>query len=180
MNKVKRGKKVRAVSVGVGILAFLLAFGAGAVSKFAIQPGWAKEYSVKWSDELGTLKEDLPYGDGDANKFDLYLPKDSGKSHYGLAVYLHAGGFTSGDKSGDREMDILPLIREIHAAREADGTLILHATLAAGGSANLSPEFLVAALREKLGMLTDTEHPDVCWYRILRTGFLCADGSEFR
>jgi len=29
-------------------------------------------------------------------------------------------------------------------------------------------------------MLTDTEHPDVCWYRILRTGFLCADGSEFR
>ena len=75
MNKVKRGKKVRAVSVGVGILAFLLAFCAGAVSKFAIQPGWAKEYSVKWSDELGTLKEDLPYGDGDANKFDLYLPK---------------------------------------------------------------------------------------------------------
>ena len=55
VNKVKRGKKVRAVSVGVGILAFLLAFGAGAVSKFAIQPGWAKEYSVKWSDELGTL-----------------------------------------------------------------------------------------------------------------------------
>lgn len=104
MNKVKRGKKVRAVSVGVGILAFFLAFCAGAVSKFAIQPGWAKEYSVKWSDELGTLKEDLPYGDGDANKFDLYLPKDSGKSHYGLAVYLHAGGFTSGDKSGDREM----------------------------------------------------------------------------
>ena len=104
MNKVKRGKKVRAVSVGVGILAFFLAFCAGAVSKFAIQPGWAKEYSVKWSDELGTLKEDLPYGNGDANKFDLYLPKDSGKSHYGLAVYLHAGGFTSGDKSGDREM----------------------------------------------------------------------------
>ena len=87
---------------------------------------------------------------------------------------------TKRTKSGDREMDILPLIREIHAAREADGTLILHATLAAGGSANLSPEFLVAALREKLGMLTDTEHPDVCWYRILRTGFLCADGSEFR
>ena len=63
------------MSVGVGILAFLLAFGAGVVSKFAIQPGWAKEYSVKWSDEIGTLKEDLPYGDGEANKFDLYLPK---------------------------------------------------------------------------------------------------------
>lgn len=46
MNKTRSGRKVRAVSVGVGILAFLLAFGAGVVSKFAIQPGWAKEYSI--------------------------------------------------------------------------------------------------------------------------------------
>lgn len=104
MSKAKSGKKVRTVSVGVGILAFLLAFGMGVVSKFAIQPSWAKKYSVKWSDEIGTLKEDLPYGDEKANKFDLYLPKDGGKPHYGLAVYLHAGGFTSGDKSDDRDM----------------------------------------------------------------------------
>ena len=104
MSKTKSRKKVRTVSAGVGILAFLLAFGAGAVSKFVIQPSWAKEYRVKWSNDLGTLKEDLPYGDGDSNKFDLYLPKDNGKSYYGLAVYLHAGGFTSGDKSGDRDM----------------------------------------------------------------------------
>ena len=95
---------MRAVSTGVGILTFLLAFGAGVAGKFVIQPGWAKKYSVKWSDELGTLKEDLAYGEGSANKFDLYLPKNGGKSHYGLAVYLHAGGFTSGDKSGDRDM----------------------------------------------------------------------------
>ena len=102
MSKTKDGKKVRAVSVGIGILVFLLAFGAGVVSKFAIQPGWAKEYSTTWSNEIGTLKEDLSYGDGEANKFDLYLPKDNSKSHYGLAVYLHAGGFTSGDKADDR------------------------------------------------------------------------------
>lgn len=88
--------------VGAGILVFMLAFSAGVVSKFAIQPGWAKAYGMAWSDEIGTLKEDLSYGDGEANKFDLYLPKDSGKAHYGLAVYLHAGGFTTGDKSGDR------------------------------------------------------------------------------
>lgn len=31
------------------------------------------------------------------------MPKDGSKEAYGLAVYLHAGGFTSGDKSGDRE-----------------------------------------------------------------------------
>ncbi|MBQ6206381.1 MAG: alpha/beta hydrolase [Oscillibacter sp.] len=95
-------KKGRALFVGLCVLVFLLAFGAGVVSKFAIAPSWSKEYSVVWSDEIGTLKADLSYGDGDANKFDLYLPKDNGKGNYGLAVYLHAGGFTMGDKADDR------------------------------------------------------------------------------
>ena len=104
MRRNKKEKKVRAVPVGIGILVFILAFGAGVVSKFAIQPSWAKEYSVKWSDELGTLKFDISYGGGEANKFDLYLPKDNSKESYGLVVHLHAGGFTSGDKAGDKEM----------------------------------------------------------------------------
>ena len=99
----KREKKGKAVPVGIGILVFILAFGAGVVSKLAIQPSWAKEYSVKWSDEIGTLRSDLPYGDGEANKFDLYLPKDSARESYGLVVYLHAGGFTSGDKTDDKD-----------------------------------------------------------------------------
>ena len=103
MSKNKKEKKVRAVPVGIGILVFIVAFGAGVVSKFAIQPSWAKEYSVEWSDEVGTLKADLSYGDGEANKFDLYLPKDSSRESYGLVVYLHAGGFTSGDKTDDRD-----------------------------------------------------------------------------
>ena len=67
MRRNKKEKKVRAVPVGIGILVFILAFGAGVVSKFAIQPSWAKEYSVKWSDELGTLKFDISYGGGEAN-----------------------------------------------------------------------------------------------------------------
>lgn len=97
-------KRQRIIPVWLGILVFLVAFIAGAVSKFAIQPSWAKEYSAKWSDEIGTLTTDLPYGEGDEQKFDLYLPKDNSREAYGLAVYLHAGGFTSGDKSGDRDM----------------------------------------------------------------------------
>ena len=52
MSKIKKEKRKRAVPIGIGILVFILAFGAGAVSKFAIQPSWAKEYSVKWSDEI--------------------------------------------------------------------------------------------------------------------------------
>ena len=40
----------------------------------------------------------------DANKFDLYVPADNTKESYGLVVYLHAGGFTAGDKSGDEQI----------------------------------------------------------------------------
>ncbi len=104
MSKAKKEKKVRAVPIGIGILIFILAFGAGVASKFLITPSWTKECTAQWSNEIGTLMEDLPYGDGEANKFDLYLPKDSSRENYGLVVYLHAGGFTSGDKIGDREM----------------------------------------------------------------------------
>lgn len=97
-------KKVKAVPIGIGILVFVLAFIGGVVSKFAITPSWAKKYSVQWSDEIGTRKTDISYGDGVANKFDLYLPKDNTKESYGLVVYLHAGGFTSGDKREDVQM----------------------------------------------------------------------------
>ena len=97
-------KRKKAVPVGLGALLFILAFAGGAASKYVIKPAWAGEYAVKWSDELGTLETDLPYGGGEANKFDLYLPKDNSRESYGLVVYLHAGGFTSGDKAGDREM----------------------------------------------------------------------------
>lgn len=96
-------KKGKGMFVFICILAFIVSFGIGVVSKFAIKPSWAKNYSVEWSDNLGTLKTDISYGDGEANKFDLYLPKDSTKESYGLVVYLHAGGFTSGDKADDQK-----------------------------------------------------------------------------
>lgn len=103
MSGTQKEKKVRIVPIGTGILVFVLAFIGGVVSKFAITPSWAKDYSVEWSDELGTLKTDISYGASEANKFDLYLPKDNTKESYGLVVYLHAGGFTSGDKADDRK-----------------------------------------------------------------------------
>lgn len=65
--------------VWICILVFLVAFGAGVVSKFAIKPAWTRKYAVKWSDGIGTLMSDLPYGDGEANRFDLYLPKDDSR-----------------------------------------------------------------------------------------------------
>lgn len=56
---------------------------------------------IKWDDTVGTIHTDIAYGNGDSNKFDLYVPADTSKESYGLVVYLHAGGFTAGDKSDD-------------------------------------------------------------------------------
>lgn len=82
--------------------AFLAAFAVSAVLKMTIDPTGGK-YSAQWDDSVGTIYTDLSYGEGEANKFDLYVPA-GGKDTYGLVVYLHAGGFTSGDKSGDADM----------------------------------------------------------------------------
>ncbi len=83
-------------------------------------------------------------------------------------------------KSGDKDVDIRTMIRDLAASPQEDGTVLIRATLAAGSSANLSPEFIITAMKERLGILADTGHPADCWYRILRTGFLTADGSVFR
>lgn len=83
--------------------AFIVTFAVSAAVKAAWDPLGGK-YSVQWDDSVGTVYTDLSYGEGAANKFDLYVPADSGRDRYGLVVYLHAGGFTSGDKSDDVEM----------------------------------------------------------------------------
>ncbi|MDO5400933.1 MAG: alpha/beta hydrolase [Eubacteriales bacterium] len=63
-----------------------------------------KKYTVDWSEEIGKTYTNLSYGEKPANRFDLYVPADSTKETYGLIVYLHAGGFTSGDKADDAKM----------------------------------------------------------------------------
>ncbi len=83
--------------------AFTATFIISAVIKMKVDP-FAGRYAAQWDSSVGTVYTDFSYGNGEANKFDLYLPADSGRENYGLVVYLHAGGFTSGDKSGDAEM----------------------------------------------------------------------------
>ena len=97
-------KKGRIMWTFIYIGAFVLALGVGAATKFLPQ-SWAKDYAApEWNDSVGTVHTDLPYGEKEANKFDLYVPVDSTKESYGLVVYLHAGGFTSGDKQDDVKM----------------------------------------------------------------------------
>ena len=83
--------------------AFLAAFVGSALLKMNSDPTHGK-YNTRWDETVGKVYTDLPYGEGAANKFDLYVPADKSQDAYGLVVYLHAGGFTGGDKAGDAEM----------------------------------------------------------------------------
>lgn len=100
---MKKGEKGRMMWGWIYAAAFVTAFTASAVLKLFCNP-LAKKYAVTWNDDMGNIYTDLPYGEGEANKFDLYVPADNSRKSYGLVVYLHAGGFTSGDKSDDADM----------------------------------------------------------------------------
>lgn len=105
--KGKREKKKgvhRMLWALIYISVFLIVFVASALFKMTYQPSWAKQYTVDWNDSVGRKYTDLSYGEEEAQKFDLYVPADASKESYGLVVYLHAGGFTAGDKSDDTEM----------------------------------------------------------------------------
>lgn len=102
---MKKGRKNgKIMFIFICILAFIISFAGSAIFKITYQPKWTKKYSVDWNDSIGTIHKDISYGDKESNKFDLYVPEDNSKENYGLIVYLHAGGFTSGDKSDDAEI----------------------------------------------------------------------------
>lgn len=82
---------------------FILVFVLSVIVKMTWNP-LGDKYSADWDESVGTVYTDLSYGPGEANKFDLYVPADKSRETYALAVYLHPGGFTQGDKSGDAEM----------------------------------------------------------------------------
>lgn len=85
------------------VFAFIAAFIGSVIFKMTYNP-YGSEFSVHWNDSVGTAYTDISYGIGEAKKFDIYVPSDNSKNSYGLIVYLHAGGFTGGDKSDDTQM----------------------------------------------------------------------------
>ena len=99
----KKGASHKVVWGFIYVGAFIVTFIVSAAIKLTYNP-LGKEYQVDWNDSVGTVYTDIPYGEGEANKFDLYVPADDTKETYGLVVYLHAGGFTTGDKSDDAQM----------------------------------------------------------------------------
>ncbi len=97
--KTGRGKFIL---LGIGV--FVLVFFSSVAIKMTYRPAGLRKYTVDWTPKVGTVHTDLKYGNLPANKFDLYLPANKSKKAYGLVVYLHAGGFTTGDKSDDAKM----------------------------------------------------------------------------
>lgn len=85
------------------VTTFIVVFVISAMVKMTYDP-FHGAYKTTWGESVGTIHADIPYGEGEANRFDLYVPADNTRENYGLVVYLHAGGFTSGDKSDDAEM----------------------------------------------------------------------------
>lgn len=96
----KNKGRIRFILACVGV--FLIVFTASALFKLTYKPAELRKYAVNWTADIGTVHTDLTYGDQPANKFDLYLPAEKTKKAYGLVVFLHAGGFATGDKSDDK------------------------------------------------------------------------------
>lgn len=100
----KERKKGKGMFIFICILAFIISFVFSAIIKMTYKAEWTKKFSVEWNDDMGTIYKDISYGDKESNKFDMYVPKDNSKESYGLVVYLHAGGFRTGDKTDDEAM----------------------------------------------------------------------------
>ncbi len=78
---------------------------------------------------------------------------------------------TKRSKSGDKEVNILPMIHSAKAVADPNGLIHLRATLRAGNTENLNPEYLIKAMRDRVGILPESCPADEVWYRILRIGF---------
>ena len=88
---------------------------------------------------------------------------------------------TKKTKSGDKEIDIVPLIRRVHVTYDPHRPNSIHirALLSASSTDYLNPEFLVTAARTHRGILSG--NPSEESYSILRTHVYLADGeTEFR
>jgi acetyl esterase/lipase len=82
------------------VLVFIVSF-VGAIAATIMAPhSFTGIDAVEWRDSMGTIETDIPYAEGELNKFDLYLPADRARATK-LVVYIHAGGFTGGDKADD-------------------------------------------------------------------------------
>ena len=81
-------------------------------------------------------------------------------------------------KAGEKEIDIIPLIRSVKAEYNAEtGDIDIEATVSASSTEYLNPEMIITGLKSKLGILSKdlkTEN-----YSILRTNLFKDDMTQF-
>lgn len=85
---------------------------------------------------------------------------------------------TKRSKSGDKEVDIRPMIHSLKASADVNGVIHIRTTLRAGNTENLNPEYIVKAMRASLNILPEDGDPGMVWYQILRVGFHTEKGVE--
>ena len=86
---------------------------------------------------------------------------------------------TKKTKSGEKDIDIIPLINSVSAKYLSDkGTIAISAILSAGSDNFLNPEMLVTAMKTKLDVLEGDVSKE--WYSITRTRSLRSDMTDFR
>lgn len=85
---------------------------------------------------------------------------------------------TKRSKSGDKEVDIRPMIHSLKASADMNGVIHIRTTLRAGNTENLNPEYIIKAMRNALNILPEDGDPSEVWYRILRVGFHTEKGVE--
>ena len=82
-------------------------------------------------------------------------------------------------KAGDREIDVIPLIKKKFVSHNAKkGAITMRARLAASSEQFLNPEMLVTAMKQHLGILQGD--PTKEYYTICRMALLDKDEREFR
>ena len=97
---------------------------------------------------------------------------------------LYTGGpllMTKKTKSGDKEIDIAPMIRSIRTVFDPHQPGVIHisAMLSAGSAEHLNPEMLIKLARANAGILDENDVNQT--YSILRTKVFFADGkTQFR
>ena len=86
---------------------------------------------------------------------------------------------TKRTKSGEKEIDIIPLIKDIKAWYDKEkGSIRISATLNASSTEFLNPEMIVTALKQRCGILSGSLAEE--YYSITRTDVLKQDLTSFR
>ena len=86
---------------------------------------------------------------------------------------------TKRTKAGDKEIDIIPLIKSIDVRYSSDeDTVNINTVLRASATEYLNPEMLVTALKNSLGILSTDLSKE--WYEIVRKEIFKEDMAVFR